>query len=132
MELNKTEKIFTIKGISIPIYGYPLISQGSYEEMLKTYFFGKEVNYIILNKTDYMVVSLYYFNNYTYLNYLATALYRCFKPSEQSQQDCVYGPALIIGKDEIPGQYTSVSQQTIESVLNIFTRDLYAIKDVPQ
>lgn len=116
----------------MPIHGYPLISQGSYEEMLKTYFFGKEVNYIVLNKTDYMVVSLYYFNNYFYLNHLATALYRSFKPSEQSQQDCVYGPALIIGKDELPGQYTSVSQQTTESVLNIFTRDLYAIKDVSQ
>lgn len=132
MTPDKTENISLIRGISIPIHGYPLISEGSYKDMIKTYFLDKEVVHAILNKNDYIIMSPYYFNNYSYVNYLATALYRSFKPSEQSSQDFVYGPVLIVGKEQFLEDYISVSQQTTESVLNIFTRDLYEIKHLPQ
>lgn len=121
-----------IKGISIPLHGFPLISQGDYEDMIRTYFHSKDVHHVVLNSNDFLVVSPFYFNDPQTINHLATMLYRAFKPGEQSFQDLVYGPVLIIGKGDEQENFASVSQQAIESVLNIFTRDLYAVKHVPQ
>lgn len=121
-----------LKAVSIPMHGLPLISRGSYEDMIRTYFFNKEVHNVILNSNDFVIVSPFYFNDYTNINYLATAVYRSFKPSESSFQDLIYGPSLLIGQHDNNDDYTSVSQQTLEAVLNIFSRDLYALKYVPQ
>lgn len=133
-EINVTQQKeqLDIKGISIPLHGFPFISQGHYEDMIRTYFYSKDVHHVVLNDSDYLVVSPFYFNDSHNINYLATNLYRSYKPAEQSFQDLVYGPALIIGKDDQNDNFTSVSQQVIESVLNIFTRDSYGIKYVPQ
>lgn len=121
-----------IKAISIPLHGFPLISQGQYEDMLRAYFYSKEVHHVVLNQHDYFVVSPFYFNDPHNVNYLATTIYRSFKPAEQSFQDLVYGPVLIVGQHDDDDNFQSVSQQSIESVLNVFTRDLYAVKHVPQ
>lgn len=119
-----------LKTVFVPMHGLPLISRGSHEEIVKTYFFNKEIHYVILNKVDFLAVSPFYFNDYSNINFLATTVYRSFKSSENTFQDLVYGPALFIGQNDHEGQYTSVSQETIEVVLNVFTRDMYGVKDV--
>lgn len=121
-----------LKAVMIPFHGLPLISRGTYHEMIQTYFFNKDVHHVILNDLDFVIVSPYYFHDHTNINYLATTVYRSFKPSESSFQDIIYGPALMIGQNNDDDQYTSVSQQSIEVVLNVFTRDLHAVKYVPQ
>jgi hypothetical protein len=121
-----------LQAVSIPVHGFPLISRGSYKDMIKTYFSDKEVHNVILNPYDFVIVSPFYFSDYNNINYLATTVYRSFKPSESSFQDLVYGPSLLIGQyGGDNNTHTSVSQQTLEAVLNIFTRDLYTLKYVP-
>jgi len=119
-----------ITAISIPFHGFPKITRGTYDDMVKTYFFQKQVHYIILNKLDFVIVSPNYFNDAANIIYLATTIYRSFKPYESSFHDIIYGPVLFVGKKDEDSNLTSVSQQTIESVLNVYTRDLYGIDDV--
>lgn len=131
-EQNYYEYKDELKAVSIPMHGLPLISRGSYDDMIRTYFFNKEVHHVILNSDDFVVVSPFYFNDHSNVNYLATTVYRSFKPAESSFQDLIYGPALLIGQQDEDDDFTSVSQQTLEVVLNVFSRDLHAVKYVPQ
>lgn len=120
-----------IKAVSIPLHGYPLITRGTYAEITKAYFGNNNISHVSLNKSDYIIVSDYYFNRYNDINFLATNIYRSFRPAESYFQDLVYGPVVLLGKSS-DGVFTSVSQQTIEAVLTVFERDSYGVPNVPQ
>ena len=122
-----------IKVVVIPMHGMPLIVRDTYDVVIRTYFVTKEVHHVVLNKQDYMVVSPQYFNDHSQVNLFATTVYRSFKPTENSFHDLVYGPVLIVGKSDSEDFYdfNSCSQESIESIIHTFTRDLHASKYVP-
>lgn len=120
-----------IKAVSIPLHGYPVITRGTYADIIKAYFSNKNVSCVSLNKSDYIIVSDYYFNKYNDINFLATNIYRSFRLGENHFEDLVYGPAVLLGKS-MAGDFSSVSQETMEAMLNIFLRDSYGVTDVPQ
>lgn len=122
-----------IKVVVIPMHGMPLIVRDTYDVVIRTYFVTKEVHHVVLNKEDYMVVSPQYFNDHSQVNLFATTVYRSFKPTENSFHDLVYGPVLIVGKSDSEDFYdfNSCSQESIESIIHTFTRDLHASKYVP-
>lgn len=122
-----------IKIVAIPMHGMPLIVRDSYEDVVRTYFTNKVVHCVSLNEKDFMIVSPQYFNDHSQVNLFATTVYRSFNPSETSFHDLVYGPVLMVGKPdkEFDSEFTSLSQESIESIIHTFTRDLHASKYVP-
>ncbi|MEY4332681.1 MAG: hypothetical protein RLZZ196_1419 [Bacteroidota bacterium] len=104
---NKVETLF------IPYEGRAAILLETYDKVID-YVFQNEPTYKIKITDDvYMMLSYADFGIYSRVNHDATVLYRTY--TNIYQNSTIYGHALVVGADS-----QSVSQQMIDSILNIF------------
>ena len=106
---NKIETLF------IPYEGRAYILLETYDKVID-YVFNNQPTYKI-SITDQVFIILSYsdFGVYSKVNHDATVLYRTY--TNIYQNSTIYGDALIVGNDS-----QSVSQEIIDSILNIFYR----------
>jgi hypothetical protein len=106
---NKIETLF------IPYEGSACILLEAYDKVID-YVFDNQPTYKI-KITDQVFIMLSYsdFGVYSKVNHDATVLYRTY--TNIYQNSTIYGNALIVGQDA-----QSVSQEVIDSILNIFYR----------
>lgn len=106
---NKIETLF------IPYQGSACIILEAYDKVIDYVFENQSTYKIKITDQVFMILSYNHFGVYSKINHDATVLYRTY--TNIYQNSTVYGDALIVGNDS-----QSVSQEIIDSILNIFYR----------
>ena len=106
---NKIETLF------IPFEGSACILLEAYDKVIDYVFQNQSTYKIKITDQVYMILSYSDFGAYSKVNHDATVLYRTY--ANTYHNSTIYGDALIVGDDS-----KSVSQEVIDSILNIFYR----------
>lgn len=106
---NKIESLF------IPYEGQSSLLLESYDKVIQYIFEDHPTYKIKINNDNYMILSYADFGIYSMTNHNATTLFRTY--TNIYQDSTIYGHALVVGKDQ-----QSVSQQMVDSILNIYYR----------
>lgn len=106
---NKIETLF------VPYQGRACILLEEYDKVIDYVFDNQSTYKIKITDQVHMILSYNDFGVYPKVNHDATVLYRTY--TNIYQNSTIYGDALIVGDDS-----QSVSQQVIDSILNIFYR----------
>jgi len=106
---NKIETLF------VPYEGTACIILEAYDKVIDYVFENQSTYKIRITDQVFMILSYNDFGVYAKVNHDATVLYRTY--TNIYQNSTIYGDALIVGNDS-----QSVSQEIIDSILNIFYR----------
>ncbi len=111
-ELDLENKIETLY---IPYQGSACIILEAYDKVIDYIFQNQPTYKIKITDQVFIILSYSNFGIYPKVNHDATVLYRTY--TNIYQDSTIYGDALVVGEDS-----QSVSQEIIDSILNIFYR----------